>query len=662
MNFILLTHIVSFVCTILLGILAVRKNASQETSWYFGLFTLGTALWSLSLFMAISQLGQPTLWGRLAISFGSFMPAGFFIFIAAFPKRNTFFHIERLTVGILAVFFFVISLSPLVVERAWIVGGTHITGDLGQWYLPFWCYYLLSLVAAFIRIIAKYRASTACPARDQLRYILLGFLTFFIPLLITQFILPLFGIFKYNNLGPLFSIPMIGIIGYAIVRHELLDIRIVIQRSVVYTMLSAIVIGLYVTGLELSAYFLRILTEESAIISAGITTTIGVFFLRPLETYLRKRTDHIFFKNPYDYAEALETLGQILQISLNRDDILAISTDNLRKIFKTTDVTFVIDPSAVASLTEHEQAAGFSTIAQPIVFNERPLGFLRLGQKRSGDRYTKQDRQLLTTFAAHAAIALSKANLHAQVQQYSTHLEALVDERTTEVKHMQENQKQTMIDISHNLQTPLAIIRGEIELISETADNPERVETLRNSIDRVSGFIRQLLHLARLEHSIYTIEQKSICLSTLMCEQVEYFEVMAEQEGVRIKTSIEPECRIAGDKRLLEELFVNLVTNAIAYRDKNRQSIIHIKLQKYGTIVSASVSDNGIGISEKDLPEIFHRFYRVPNPEYPLQGTGLGLAIVKNIAEKHGAQLSVTSTLGKGTTFTIEFPLVESSA
>lgn len=647
--------------TVLLGIFVVRKHISRETSWYFGLFTLGTALWSLSLFMAISQLGQPTLWGRLAISFGSFMPAGFFIFIAAFPTRSRFFPTERLVVGILSTFFFAISLSPLVVKEAWIVGGQHIAGNLGPWYLPFWCYYLLSLIAAFFRVATKYRASDACPARDQLRYILLGFLTFFVPLLVTQFILPLFSVFKYNNLGPLFSLPMIGIIGYAIVRHELLDIRIVIQRGVVYTILSAIIIGLYIIGLELSVYFLPILTEESAVISAGITTTAGVFFLRPLETYLRKRTDHIFFKNPYNYAEALHTLGRVLQTSLNRDDILATSAENLGKIFKTSDVTFVLEPSIVDCLTEREQAEGFSTITQPIMFDERPLGFLRLGQKRSGDRYSKQDKQLLATFAAHAAIALSKADLHAEVQRYSMHLESLVEERTREVTRMQEGQKQTMIDISHNLQTPLAIIRGEIEMIGETADTPERFETLRNSIDRVSGFIRQLLHLARLEHSIYTIEHKPTCLSKLMREQVEYFEVMAEQEGVRIETSVEPDCGIMGDKRLLEELFVNLVTNAIAYRDKNRQSIIRIQLQKRSGIVSASVSDNGIGIAEKDLSEIFHRFYRVPNPEHPLQGTGLGLAIVKNIAEKHGAELSVTSTFGTGTTFTVEFPLVEPS-
>lgn len=659
MNFILLTHIATFTSTILLGILVVCKNPSKETSWYFGLFTLGTALWSLSLFMAISQLGQPTLWGRLAISFGSFMPAGFFIFIAAFPKRSRFFRTERLVVGSLAAFFFIVSLSPLVVKEAWIVDGRHIAGNLGPWYLFFWCYYLASLIAAFVRTAGKYRASEECPARDQLRYILLGFLTFFIPLLVTQFILPLFGIFDYNNLGPLFSLPMIGIIGYAIVRHELLDIRIVIQRGVIYTILSVIVIGLYIIGLELSAYFLHVLTAESAIISAGITTAIGVFFLRPLETYLRKRTDHIFFKEPYDYAEALHTLSRVLQTSLNRDDILATSEENLRKIFKTADATFVLDPSAVDDLTDHERAAGFLTITKLITFDGRPLGILKLGRKRSGDRYTKQDKQLLATFVSHAAIALSKADLHEEVRRYSTHLESLVNERTIEVKRMQEGQKQTMIDISHNLQTPLAIIRGEVEMIGETSEEPERVETLRNSIDRVSDFIRQLLHLARLEHSIYVIEQKPTCLSTLMREQVEYFEVMAEQEDVRIETSIVPGCGIAGDRRLLEELFINLVTNAIAYRDKNRPAIIRIMLEKKGDAVVASVSDNGIGISEKDLPEIFHRFYRVPNPKHPIQGTGLGLAIVKNIAEKHGAKLSVASTLGKGTTFTIEFPLVK---
>jgi signal transduction histidine kinase len=493
--------------------------------------------------------------------------------------------------------------------------------------------------------------------REQMRYFLFGLSVFAICAFLFDILLPSFGIFKLNFLGPISSVILTGVTAYAIVRHELLDIRFAIQRGLVYTILSGLVVGLYIVGLEASGYFLHVITQESAIISAGITTTVGVFFLKPLENYFRKRTDHIFFKGKYDYATALHTLSRVLLTSLDRADILAQSEANLKKIFKTDSVDFIFDPAAIATMSAEQHRAGFATLTEPIMFEQNSIGLLKLGAKRSGDSYTKEDLQLVSTFAYQAAVAIGKADLHRDVQRYTTHLESLVEERTSEIKTMQEDQKQTMIDISHNLQTPLAIIRGELEMLGDDAEDLEKVQSVRKSLDRVSGFIRQLLHLARLEHSLYTVERSSLDLSLLMREQSDYFEVMAAEQGVRIETAIEDGCRILGNKRLLEEALANLVTNAIAYRERSRDSLTRITLEKCGESAVVTICDNGIGISKKDLSDIFLRFYRVPQATPTLQGTGLGLAIVRNIVEKHEGTIEVRSTFGEGTTFILAFPL-----
>ena len=343
----------------------------------------------------------------------------------------------------------------------------------------------------------------------------------------------------------------------------------------------------------------------------------------------------------------------MLNTSLDLDDIVAQSRNNLRKIFKTGSVEFMLGDGAIA---EEEVPSGFRTLVRPIMFQGERIGLLKLGPKLSGDSYTKQDLQLISTFVFQAAVAIQKAELYAQVRDYGEHLQSLVDERTHEIKRLQEDQKQTMIDISHNLQTPLAIIRGELEMLAETTKELDKTENVRKSLDRVSGFIRQLLHLARLEHSLYTVERTVLDLSELVREQADYFEVMAEEEGVRIETVIESGCRIEGNKRLLGELFVNLVTNAMTYRAADRAPEIRIGLSCDRTNVTVTVADNGIGIPEKDLPEIFQRFYRVAQPAQSLQGTGLGLAIVKNIVERHEGTIRVESELGAGTTFFIQFP------
>ena len=642
----------------LIGLFVLLKQPGNRVHRAFFTVALGTSLWGTGLLL-IEQTNSFQVFDKVTIYGWMILLFGFVMFARVFPNRHAArprFYLVFLPLAVLA------ALTPfnLIIRNAVVLANGVVMPTNGPLF-PFFAIASVGYIVLGLVMLARTYRRSAGLARLQMQYLLSGLGMFVICAMLFDVVLPLFNIFSLNFLGPASSIVLTLAIAYAIVRHELMDIRVVIQRGLVYTIVLAIVIACYVAGLGISAYFLHVVASTSAIISAGITTTVGVFFLRPLETYFRKKTDHIFFKDAYDYGAALHTLSGVLHRSLNREDIVTQSEQNLREIFRTDSASIILDPLSEGSVTEKDQTAGFATIAQPIMFEGNSVGLVRLGKKLSGDLYTAQDKQLLSTFAFQAAIALGKADLHAQVREYNEHLEALVDRRTVEVKRMQEDQRQTMIDISHNLQTPLAIIRGELEMLSETPGVDARVDTVRNTNDRVSGFIRQLLHLARLEHSIYAVEQKPLDLSALMREQVEYFEVMAEQEGVRIETAIEKGCRILGDRRLLGELFVNLVTNAMTYRDKEsaRQPLIRISLRKEGDLVRATVADNGIGIPEKDLPEIFLRFYRVPNPEHKLQGTGLGLAIVKNIVERHKGSIEVASTLGEGTAFTLRFPAVE---
>ena len=205
---------------------------------------------------------------------------------------------------------------------------------------------------------------------------------------------------------------------------------------------------------------------------------------------------------------------------------------------------------------------------------------------------------------------------------------------------MQEDQRQTMIDISHNLQTPLAVIRGELELLSK-ADPHIDIYAMRKSLDRVSVFIRQLLHLARLEHSMYMAPLMPVDLAKLLKEQIDYFEVMAEDKGVRIYSDVVGPALIQGDKRLLEELFTNLVANAITYRRTDIESYVWITLAKINNAFEVTVRDNGVGIAPEDINDIFIRFHRISHTSHNLQGTGLGLAIVEKIVQDHRGTLNI---------------------
>jgi len=303
-----------------------------------------------------------------------------------------------------------------------------------------------------------------------------------------------------------------------------------------------------------------------------------------------------------------------------------------------------------------------TAVSMPIILEHKLVGFLALGKKLSGDSYTSEDMKLLETFSYRAAVAIEKARLYEEVAEYSQSLERKVKERTQEIEELQQAQKQMMIDISHGLQTPLTTIKSELGFLKKQIPPNKKISVFEKSIDEVSVFIYDLLKLARLETGEEKFKKESMSFSRILREQVEYFEVVVQEHHIDLDSSIEDDIIIFGDKKKLEELTVNLVSNAIKYMKQKGKREIHIGLGSARNIAKLTIADNGIGISTKDLPHIFERFYRVENLNNTYtKGTGLGLAICKKIVERHEGTISVTSKLGKGTTFTITLPITPKS-
>ena len=180
-----------------------------------------------------------------------------------------------------------------------------------------------------------------------------------------------------------------------------------------------------------------------------------------------------------------------------------------------------------------------------------------------------------------------------------------------------------------------------------------RLSLVSTSLDKVSKFVYEILHLARLESSSNSIQKEPVDLSHLLQEQVEYFEVLAKEKGIQVIATITPHLVIDGNKVMLEELVINLVSNAVKYMSESGERRIYIGLSKNKGSIVMEVRDTGMGISDRDLRSIFRKFYRVEHPA--VKGTGLGLPICKKIVEKHKGSIHVESELGKGTTFTVVF-------
>jgi signal transduction histidine kinase len=295
----------------------------------------------------------------------------------------------------------------------------------------------------------------------------------------------------------------------------------------------------------------------------------------------------------------------------------------------------------------------------PIILEKKLIGLLGLGEKRSGDMFSRDDFNLLKTFSYQAAVAIEKAQLYEQVKNYSEKLEEKVKQRTAKIKGLQEEQKQMMLEIAHGLQTPLTIIKGELNFLKEVVKDKDKIKSLERTIDRTSKFIYDMLRLARLESGAQEFKKEKINLSQLLIDLTEEFKIITEERGIKIISQLEPNLYIFGNMSALEEMITNLVSNSVKYIKEDGEKKIFIYLRKQNKKAEIIIQDTGIGINKEDLFRLFERFYRTRDGRgNTKRGTGLGLAISKRIVEIHRGEIKIKSKINKGTKFVINFPLV----
>ena len=221
---------------------------------------------------------------------------------------------------------------------------------------------------------------------------------------------------------------------------------------------------------------------------------------------------------------------------------------------------------------------------------------------------------------------------------------------------------------SHELRTPWTSIKLRVESLRDGAlDDPSVADRflaeIESEVDRLSCMVNEMLDLSRIEVGLTEEQRVPVRLAQIVEDVYATFLARTQRAEIeftrRVDASVHP---VLGDEEQLRRMLYNLVDNAIKYTPHNGQ--VEIVLERLGKeqLSRLVIRDSGFGITEKQLPHIFERFYRVEatRPRYgPPQGTGLGLAIAKSIVENHGGTISVSSQVGAGTTFVVDFPASE---
>jgi len=211
-------------------------------------------------------------------------------------------------------------------------------------------------------------------------------------------------------------------------------------------------------------------------------------------------------------------------------------------------------------------------------------------------------------------------------------------------------------DAAHEIRTPLAIIRGELEYIAAQRNPPELQAALGNILDeanRLSDIVEKLAMLSRMDSLWGKHAHEDFDLSALAGETADQMRLLADEKHIRLDHRGTPTV-VTGDRNRLKQVLVNLLDNAIKYTPDGGRVTVDVK--SVGNRARLTVADSGIGISPEHREKIFDRFYRV-SPDRGETGSGLGLSIAKSICHAHGGSIVVESAPGIGSTFLIELPL-----
>ena len=223
-----------------------------------------------------------------------------------------------------------------------------------------------------------------------------------------------------------------------------------------------------------------------------------------------------------------------------------------------------------------------------------------------------------------------------------------------------QREKQFTNDVAHELRTPISVVLMQCEelLQGDHLDEEGRREVflIQRKVKGVSDMISQLLLLSRADQGREKINLEQVDFSELVEMVVEEFIDIAKEQDIEIQTEIEPELYLTADQTLIIRLLGNLLENAVNYG--NSGGHIWVSAWKTDDSIHLLVKDDGIGISQQDLPRIWDRFYQA-DPSRNSESSGLGLSMVKWIVEAHHGKISVSSKLGKGTDFTCIFPATE---
>lgn len=250
-------------------------------------------------------------------------------------------------------------------------------------------------------------------------------------------------------------------------------------------------------------------------------------------------------------------------------------------------------------------------------------------------------------------------------------LAATFDAMLARLEDAFERQKRFIADASHEMRTPLTILKGDVEVAlnrpRSATEYQETLQMVNQTADRLTALVEELFLLARADNQQYPLRAEPLDLARLLQQQVSHLRGRAEAKQISLRLDTPSDLPLTGDPDKLTRLFLNLIDNAIKY--SHAGDVVTVSAEPQNGHIRVGVADTGPGIPPEHLAHLFERFYRVDKARSRQgaqvngsSGAGLGLSIAQWLAQVHGGTIAVDSKIGQGTTFTVWLPTTPDTA
>jgi signal transduction histidine kinase len=563
--------------------------------------------------------------------------------------------------------------------------------------------YLVTLLfLAIFTFIRAYRRAPLQESRAQIKWIFLGVVLGLAPF-IFLYQLPRFLGWRAPLTEDAAAIPFIFAplgLALAIFRFRFLDVEIIINRSLVYSLLTVLTAGVYLFSVAVFQDLpVRLFAMTETAVSLGSALLAAIVF-QPARRWIQSLVDRAFFRKSYDYKLAILKFNDDARFVPGQAELVDNLTAHIQTVLPverlSVTVGTVVSGERKFLYPEHEETNACSSLlsllppgrvcarresvsteegvdfsrdealkthrwemAFPLPFGTAVLtGCMFLGKKRSGQRFTAEDIELLHALATDLSLNLERLRLQEEV----------IYERAAKEKLDELNRLKTefVSTVSHELRTPLTSIQGLSEILEAgKVTDPGAREEIHHALAAESARLSRLLHnildFGKIEQQAKEYVLRAEDLGLIIRDLVRVFRPQLEAGGFAVDLKLPPHPVLADvDRDAIEQLMVNLIDNAMKY-STNRKHIGIDLLEKPDTC-EICVRDQGIGIAPGEMDRIFGNFYRGSRAaQVNPKGVGLGLKIVRHIVEAHRGEILVDSRPSEGSAFRVIFPRSKSA-